>query len=102
MLSDPLAARRSELQVFVITSHILRAPLSSVGFLGRDFFLLSPMIISMKQWQQHHPQKRQQKPDEHNQKREQSDARTWSRLHDAQMEVEVTKSDLEKKSQEAK
>ena len=47
------------------------------------------------------PAERQQKPDEYNQKREQSDARTWSRLHDAQMEVEVTKSDLEKKSQEA-
>ena len=46
------------------------------------------------------PAERQQKPDEYNQKHEQYDARTWSRLHDAQMEAEVTKSDLEKKSQE--
>ena len=99
-----------------ITAHTLRAPPSSVGFLARDFLLLSPMKISMKQWQQHHQQKQQQKPAEatsrsishthriieYNQKREQSDARTWSWLHDAQMEVEVTKSDLGKKSQQAK
>ena len=44
---------------------------------------------------------RQQKPDECNQNHEESDARIWSRLHDAQMDVKVTKSDIEKKSQEA-
>ena len=64
MLSEPFAARRSELQVFVITAHTLRAPPSSVGFLARDFLLLSPMKISMKQWQQHHQQKQQQKPEQ--------------------------------------
>ena len=42
--------------MFVITSHILRAPPSSVGFLVKDFFLLSRMKIGMKQWQQHRPE----------------------------------------------
>ena len=47
------------------------------------------------------PGERQQKPDEYNQNHEQSHARTWSSEHDAHMQVEVTKSDIEKKSQAA-
>ena len=39
----------------------LRAPPSSVGFVGKHFLLLSPIEISMKQWQQHHEHKQQQK-----------------------------------------
>ena len=39
---------------------------------------------------------------EYNQKSEQTDAETSSWLHDAQIEVEVTKPDLGKRSQKAK
>ena len=41
LLSDPFAVERNNMQVFVITTHGLRAPPSSMGFLGKDFWFLS-------------------------------------------------------------
>ena len=41
LLSDPFAVEGNNMQVFVITTHGLRAPLSYMGFLRKDFCFLS-------------------------------------------------------------
>ena len=41
-------SRRDDVQVFVITFHKFRAQLSSVGFLGKDIWLLSKHVDGKK------------------------------------------------------